>query len=477
MKQEELEAQVNQLENDKKEGKKKDKKSVWKYVINISFVLIVTGLALFFSLKDNYKAILGYLAGCNSWWLLATIGMGVAMILLRSLILFCFARLYSRDYKYHQAIAVDQIGVFYNAVTPGASGGEIMQAYTYKKQGVNISSAVSIMAMYSIVFQSVLIVFGLVSFIVKYDFISSLGSIDTGIKFGDVPFTLPIWPLTIIGFLLNVGVILIVLLMGYWHGFHNFVMGPCISLLSKMKIIKDPDKSRESLRISVENFKIEFRRLLTNVRFTILIIVIFTIYMAVKFSIPYFVGLTLNNQSTSASFWDSIFLSNYHQMVTGLIPVPGSAGISEFFFYQLFCNSKDASQGFFYLVVEGVDPAESSKDLCRAALIIWRTVTFSVPLLFAGFVTAFYRCSPKDEQHEGDLPNRQTFVALQNETFVQRQEEVIAAEETSRLSRTAVLNRLKASTIKNKKNTKNNKPMSDDRFDNFDINSDDEDGI
>ena len=475
MQKDELISQVEVLEGTKKEDPKKKKNKTWKYILNISFVLIVTFLAFIFSIKDNAKDILEFLKKSDVKWLLVAFGFAFAMILIRSFILFCFARLYSNKYKLHQAIAVDQIGVFYNAVTPGSSGGQIMQAYTYKKQGVQISSAVSIMAMYSIVFQAVLIVFGVLSFIIKYDFIVSIGFIETGIEIGGVPLNLPVWPLTIVGFLLNVSVILVVLLMGYWHGFHNFIMGPCISLFAKMRIIKKPDKMRESLRIQVENFKIEFRRLFTNVRFTLLVVLLFTGYMIIKFSIPYFVGLALHNESEVASFWDSIFLSNYHQMVTGLIPVPGSAGISEYVFYQLFVNSKNPLKGFFYSTYLGgeitTDYITASKTLCKAALIIWRSITFSIPLLIAGFVSAFYRASPKDEAHlHGDLPNRETFVALQNETFIERQAEVLNAEETNRLSRSAVIEKLKSF---NKKKT-SSKEITDKEFDDVNINSFDE---
>lgn len=482
MDKEKLEQQVADYENDSKSNEPKSKGNAWKYVLNISFVLIATGLSIFFSIKDDAKSIIDNLArsGANYKWWFVVLGLVACTILIRSFILFCFARLYTKDYKFHQAIAVDQIGQFYNAVTPGASGGQIMQAYTYKKQGIPVSSAVSILAMYSIVFQSILIIYGLLSFIIKYDFITSLGDIDTGIIISNVPIKVPIWPLTIVGFLLNVGVILIVLLMGYWHSFHNFVMGPVISFLSKIKIVKDPNKTRESLRISVENFKVEFRRLLTNVRFTILVAVSFVCYMMVKFSIPFFVGKVLGNQSTVASFWDCIFLSNYHQMVTGLIPVPGSAGVSELFFYQIFVNPTNPELGFFYSpgITDAsgdiiVSAAEASKNLCRSALLIWRFVTFTFPLLIAGLVAAFYRCSPKNEGLQSDhLPNRQTFVSLQSETLVQRQEEVEKSMETRTLSRSAIFKKLN-STKKTKKPAK--PKLNTDDFDNLEIRSEDDD--
>ena len=456
-----LEKKVQEKEEQIETGKHKDKKTAWKYALNISLVLIATGLAIFFAIKDDASEIWKTLKTADYRYLLVVVGMMVGCILVRSFILFIFAHLFTKKYHFHQAIAVDQIGQFYNAITPGASGGQIMQAYTYKKQGVQVSSAVSILAMYSIVYQIMLIIFGTLSFIIKYDFITSLGSIPTNIKINDVAINLPIWPLTIVGFLLNLGVVAIVFLMGYWHGFHNFIMGPVITFLSKIKLVKNPDKQRENLRIQVENFKIEFRRLSTNVPFLILVVISFSVYMILKFSIPFFVGKALGNQSPVPdikAFWDSIFLSNYHQMITGLIPIPGSAGVSEFVFYNLFTNSLDWRSGFFCVFDElnEVDP-DATKTLARSSLLVWRSSTFVIPILIGGFVAAFYRSSPKNEIHADDIPNRQTFYSLQKETYIERAEEVNSLIETSRLSREAILNKLNPKKQAQKKATKKKK--------------------
>lgn len=434
--------------------KSKSKKSVVKYILNITLILTATSLAVYFALRGKADEIFDSLSKADVQYLLVVLALMLGCILIRSFILFCFAHLFTRKYHLHQAIAVDQIGEFYNAITPGASGGQIMQAYTYKKQGVQIASAVSILAMYSIVYQVVLIVFGIVSFVAKYDFISSLGYIETAIKINDVPLNLPMWPLTILGFILNVGVIAVVFLMGYWHTFHNFIMGPVIGLLAKIKIVKNPNKMRENLRIQVENFKIEFRRLSTNVPFLILVVVSFTAYMFTKFSIPFFVGKALGNQNPDASFWDCIFLSNYHQMITGLIPIPGSAGISEFVFYKLFMNERELTAGFFIVYdAAGIPNLEATSTLCRSALLVWRSSTFVIPIIIGGLVTAFYRSSPRnDATIKAEMPDRQTFFSLQQATLVERSTEVASLVETSKLSREAIIEKLKPK--KKKKPTK-----------------------
>ena len=476
----ELERQVEQYEQDKKTGKKKSKKSVIKYILNISFVLIVTVASIVISVWGKEKLVIDNFASADVRWLLAIFGVMVGAVLIRSFILFCFARLYTKRYHFHNALAVDQIGVFYNAVTPGASGGQIMQAYTYKKQGLHISSAVSALAMYSIVFQIVLIIYGILAFIIKFDLIMSIPPLsDFGLF--KLSFGIPPLILTIMGFLLNLSVILMVFLMAYWHGFHNFVMGPMIGLLAKLRIVKKPDKMRENLRIQVENFKIEFRRLWTNIPFFILVAVCFALYMTLKFSIPYFCGLALGSEHQGIKyFWDSVFLGNYHQMITGLIPLPGSAGISEYFFVKLFYNEANPSEGFFY--IETLPIAKSSYSLTVSALLLWRSITFIFPIIAAGLTTAFYRASPKEEvTKRGDIPNRQTFVNLQNETYVMRKEEVEALVNTTKLSRQAILAKLKPNPNKAKRKKKkdendNNMPqsMKDQDYETVDIKDEDD---
>ena len=463
----ELQKQVEQYESDKKTGKKKSKKSIAKYILNISFVLIVTVASIVISTWKKEKEIFTLFSKADVKWILVILGVMFLTIMVRSFILFCFARLYTRNYHFHQAVAVDQVGVFYNAVTPGASGGQIMQAYTYKKQGLHISSAVSALAMYSIIFQIVLIIYGVLAFVIKFDLIYHMPPLS--IQIDQLNIEIPTLILTIFGFILNVSVILLVLLMGYWHAFHNFIMGPVIGFLAKLRILKKPDKTRENLRIHVENFKIEFRRLWTNIPFFILMVVCFAIYMTLKYSIPYFCGLALGNEHVEFKyFWDSVFLGNYHQMITGILPLPGSAGVSEFFFTKLFYNESFPEEGFYfvdYIEKAGASTEAASYSLTVSSLLLWRSITFIFPIIVAGLTTAFYRASPKSElDAKGDLPSRETFVALQRETYVMRKEEVEALVHTTRLSRQAILKKLTPGLNKSKKNPpkkKNNKDVDE----------------
>ncbi|MBR4811817.1 MAG: flippase-like domain-containing protein, partial [Bacilli bacterium] len=250
--------------------------------------------------------------------------------------------------------------------------------------------------------------------------------------------TITMLPLIIIGFAVNVGVILMLFLMSYSHKFHNFIMHYGIGFLAKIKIIKKPDKTRENLRIQVENFKIELRRLQANIPVTILIVFLFLCILAIRFSIPYFSGLALNAYGANEGFRfdrlnDACFRSAFHQMVSGLVPLPGGAGISEIVYNSMF-------NGFFvetYAVTEtGLSVIRTPSANVMSTQILWRIATFYFVLIASGIVAALYHSRGQGEQ----LPyaSRQTFVDLQLQTYDQRKLSSETLYETRQLSRKAI---------------------------------------
>lgn len=414
------------------EENKKNKSNI-KYILNIVLVLLVTAVTICITVFSDLENFSLALKNIKWEWVLISLGLVFSLTLVRAFGIFCFAKLYTRDYKLHQALAVDQIGVFYSGVTPGASGGQFVQAYTMGKQGLSVSTGASIMVMNSIVYQVVLILFGLVSFIVEREKILSINAIS--FTFNDYVIQIPFLPIIIFGFLINVAFVMLLFLMSFSKKFHHFIIGPFIGLLSKIRLVKNPEKSRENLRIQVENFKIELKRLASNVPFAILVSIITFTFMTLVFSVPCFAGKALGAEYevTFSKFWESVFFSNFHQMVTGLIPIPGSAGVSEYVFAQLFSN-------YFGNVSIG---GSSTYSITSATLLLWRTITFTVPLFIGGLVAAFYKASPKEEVRGKDL-NRETFVALQRETYIERKESAETLYETRRLSRSAIITSLKS---------------------------------
>ena len=324
-----------------KEANTKPKKKRYKYIIYIVLILSLTTLVLYFSLRGTityngeelptFVAIGKIFTEIDVGYFFVFFGLLILNNLLGAFALFLFARLYTKKYKYHQALANQMIGVFYNDITPGSnSGGQFAQAITFKKQGMNISNAASVMVMQFIVYQSCLFILGLIS-LFKIDTILDIQII----RIGSVD--IPIIIFIILGFLLNLIVISSMYFMSYSRWFHNLITNNLMDLLGKMHLIKNVEEKKLQLRVQVENFRIELRRLISNIPFTILIYIITMLMLIINDLYPFFIGLALNGfDKNNFILWNHIFesvvYSNYHQLICGLIPIPGSAGVSEFVF-------------------------------------------------------------------------------------------------------------------------------------------------
>ena len=129
--------------------KKKTKKS---YAISFALVAVLTIATLFISLYGagegdfvlGAKQIWNALITCSPLYLAVIALVMILTYCIEALVMVVFCRLYTRHYYFHQGLANSFIGAFYNNVTPGASGGQVMQVYTLKKQGIEVVIALDI---------------------------------------------------------------------------------------------------------------------------------------------------------------------------------------------------------------------------------------------------------------------------------------------------------------------------------------------
>lgn len=375
------------------EVSKEIRNQIIRYVIYIIFVLGLTALAFYLTIGNNVNTIFDTLTKANVWYIIAILAIVVGCILVRSIAIFCLTRLFEKKYFFHRAIAIDQVGALYRMVTPAGIGGHFMETYTYKKQGVKISDALSVIAMYSIIYQVVLIIYGLITIICKHQLVNEIGYVSISFS-GAGSASIPLWVLISIGFAFNVLAIGLIYLVSYWNGFYKFVRGPFGNLLAKVRIVKDKEQYCEKLEGAVTNFRSNLKLLLRNIPITLVCALCFFVYITISYSVPYFCGLSLGNTSEYANFWDSVLLSNFHQMVTCIIPIPGNSVLSELFFLRLFYPSSGPS--FF-----------DTEENARASLLLWRSLMFIFPLIISCLYTVIYRPRKRvtiDENQEDQNP-------------------------------------------------------------------------
>lgn len=365
-------------------------KQVIRYVIYLIIVLGLTALAFYLTIGNKINDIFDVLSTANIWFIFAILAIVIVCIVLRSISIFTLTRLFEKDYYFHRAIMIDQIGSLYRMVTPAGIGSHVMETYTYNKQRVSISNALSVLAMYSIIYQIVLIAYGIITIIVKHDLINEIGSISISFN-NDNAAQVPLWLLVAIGFALNTLSIGFILLISYWNGFFRFIRGPIIKLLVKIRVLKDLEQSQLKLDAAAINFRGNLKTIFKHIPTFLICFVTFFAYITISYSVPYFCGLSLGNTSANANFWDSVLLSNFHQMVTCIIPIPGSSVVSELFFLRLFYPTTGPQ---FY----------DTEQIARAALLLWRSLMFIFPLIIACLVALIYRPRKQHENHENQNP-------------------------------------------------------------------------
>ena len=443
---EDVQDEVESKEKKKKNSGNSKKNDNYKYILYLFLILLITGLVLWFNLTGKttdasgneifvYQTIGEVFSNIDWGYFAVFVSFIILSYLVSSLIIFLFARLYTRHYKYHQAVANNSIGAFYSAITPGASGGQFAQIYTFKKQGMPVSNSASIFVMSFIIYQSSLIIIGLVSLITRFDLILGIDSIP--ITLGDISFSLPIWIFILFGFLLNLTVIFLLLFMSYSQHFLHFVSVTLIRRLSKLRIIKHPEEKTKSIRIQVENYRIELRRLQSNIPFTILIFILTFINLIICQLSPFFSGLALNAFNLSdinvpLKMYDCVVSLSFHQMISGLIPLPGSAGISEIVFGILFGPSSEYFSQEFY-----------SKGGLNILLLVWRFGTFYIPFIVNGIIAATYKTRGLPlKDRVIPVGDRKTMLTIQLETYTERKKSSDTIFETKALERKELLSKL-----------------------------------
>ncbi len=432
------------------EGTKEKKKgsSKVRLIVSVTIAVVFTVVSLVLSflsagagnISDGFMIFVTALKTAEWKWLLGFIAMVIVSVLLDALIIFIFARLYTKKYSYGQAIGNSFVGIFYSALTPGASGGQIMQSYIMKRQGVKISNAASIFVMYFILYQINLIIFDVISVIVEWKRISEYASFEFHI--GDVSMTL--LPLIIIGFAVNLIILGGLFLLSYSHRFHNWFMNKFVNIGHKLKFVKNPDGLRESLRIQVENFKIELKRLQTNIPVAVLISVILQISLLVKFSFPYFAASAFQatGDFSVAGLFDTCFLSAFHQMVTGLFPIPGAAGVSELFYVLIYQSVIGPTLG---------PNGELIRDLkanLASTQILWRAISYHFLVIISGIVSVGCQVKPSKEYENA---SKKSFITVQHETYAIRKIEAEEAYQTKQINRQIAKEKRKERFSKKKK--------------------------
>lgn len=204
--------------------------------------------------------------------------------------------------------------VYFSAITPSASGGQPAAAFFMVRDGIPIAAATVMLLMNLVMYTLSIIVFG------GFTFITSL---ETFVNFSFLSKVLIIIGTTIITFL---GLMFVLLL--YKSSILKKIGEILIDFLARLKIIKNPDRYRQSLVRKIKEYENCSNLLLGKKR---LVAEVFALNMLQRF----FQLLTAPLIFLSAGYgWGVVkrvwYIQNYTVLGSNCIPIPGAMGVADY---------------------------------------------------------------------------------------------------------------------------------------------------
>ena len=289
---------------------------------NIIFVaasLILLFVYLWIS-EGGKGAISSALDALNPLWLLGAMCMMLLYWLLEAMCLQAVIRRLNPGYPFGRTAYVSMIGQFFNNITPFASGGQPMQALYLVHNGLSLGVATSALLSKFILYQTTLTIYSTIVLILRYQFLAVHIS-----GFG---------PFILLGYAVSVAVMIGLICICFFQRFTHWVVHGTLGLLSRLHIVKRPEKAFARADQELCSFHESFHILRRHKGMMVEVVLLSFLQLTVYFLIPYFICLAFGLFSVSP--WAAVSAQSVVLMFSAFIPLPGAMGGAELGFHNLF---------------------------------------------------------------------------------------------------------------------------------------------
>lgn len=341
-------------------------KKLLNYLLIIGTLAIV--LVIGFNGQDFYSAIHA-LTSIPLKWVVMLVLAWLLYLSFDALSVWYFLRRQGQRISIHYALYIAITGIYYCNITPGATGGQPMQAFYLHKAGVPYGVGSSALVVKFFFFQFMLTVLGTIFWILNVDFVARQVE-------GQM------WIL-VVGYVYNCASVTLLLVVCINRRAVAALIRWVVKLGTKLHLVKDPEKSMFRANAAVDAFHssilmlkehksdILMQALFGGLELMAQMMVIVCVYKAFQLQ-----GSTLSQmiamgllQYTSASY----------------TPLPGASG---------------AQEGVFALYFDQIFP----EDVCFLALLLWRFFTYYLSLIVGAIVVVFRGIHPWKFPAKEDQP-------------------------------------------------------------------------
>lgn len=320
---------------------------------NSIILSVLTVIILVFVLKDDLSSILTLLKNANIYWIIFACLLQLGMVFFESLAFNQIIKSYKKDHEFKRTFELTLMTKFFNGITPFSTGGQPMQVYYLKKDGIRLTKATNIIMQNFILYQLALVTVGTIALILNlfFDYLASTSLLRY---------------LVTIGFTINSLVTVVLFIISFSEKFNKFIVNLSLDILTKLKIVKNREKQEEKWMERCNDFHEGATYIKENKFLCVKGYIYNVIALIMLYAIPYFVFKALNS-NIDMSLIGVCVASSYVAIIGSFVPVPGASGGIEFGFLQFFGNFVSGS-------------------LLSAALLIWRMITYYLSMIVGALV-------------------------------------------------------------------------------------------
>ena len=317
------------------------------YKANIAILILVSLIIMYFIMKDNFNEIVDNLIHANILFLLVAFILMILNVIFQSFSMHLYLKEIDPNYKFKDTVVLMFTALLFNAITPFSSGGQPFQIYLLNKQGIKITESTNALLQNFLSYQLALIILGTLAIIANSYLVV-------------LPETSVLKNIVIIGFVVNMLVLIILILLGKAKNLNTKVFNKIFNFVFSFKFIKNREVLKEKATRKIDEFY-ESSNYFKHNKFIFVKAVIYNaISLLLLYSIPLFIFYSVG-ELESLTLTDSIICSSYTYFIGSFVPIPGGTGGLEYAFLEFF-------RGF------------TSNTIISTCMILWRFATYYFPM-------------------------------------------------------------------------------------------------
>ena len=323
------------------------------YVLNILFMIVILGFTFYALLRgEDIGDIFQAIRRADKSWLVFAVGCAVLYLLLQAASLKIIMHSLGAAMGFIQSVKYTFICFLFNAITPSASGGQPMQIYYMRQDGIPVGASTMALLFWTILYKvALLLIEGFVylfhrnflhHYLGRYYWLFLLG---IGVTF--------------------VSILLYSVVVFSKNGAKNLAYAGTW-ICHKLRIIRKKEKFLKRLDSTLEIYQEGAVYMRSHWEVVLAVLLVTLVQRISYFAVTWFVCLALGQHQCSAG--EVIMLQSFVSVCIDILPFPGGVGANESFFVTIFKKVMKKKTAF-------------------SAMFLSRGASFYVLLVFSAVIT------------------------------------------------------------------------------------------